>query len=735
LREHEPAKTQNSRRRVVNDHSFSSSDSSSDGVEHHAVPRLPLSHYNQHSNSGSQTRLSTSTPFDHETFSPENQTVTHALRKPNVSTHELRPDSNESLPLLSGRYPPVQQSDTPTPPIQHFYTSPSKARLAVTTVPSIASKPHAQHDSSFLKSLRDDFMRADSLASVTASEGTFNSPQRSAFGKPPNRAEKMMTSPPRDFVTATFSPGGSNASSNLAYSDRSEHSLNEPMNLTCLCNVANPDAARAEKQSLQWIVVLLSLLNLLSGWTCYSVAPISTLARSKLGLDPENLVALFLGANVLGRVVEPVISKRLGLRRTVLFGSLLLCVGSIVKSGSALKTDHLNTQLYLGFFLTGVSHPIYMCTSIASVWFPDLEGAAPFALHGYQLGTACAFVFGALLVKNSDDILPYFHLLSVISIVLFVAVAMQFDEVPPTLPLETAETVLRREGSRTTTRSRSGDSDAGHLSPGWTKSLTGRRTQQKCEQLGRDARELPKIPLLPSPLSASFGSFDPPTEHSMKNNDTNDALLCVTHAQGTARAITSGFYGSVNAPNTAKSTISDLNDDVGDISPFPHLEPSEDKRSAVMDHVQTEGAPCHLDIHIEGDPIWKSLQACFSHKGFSHCALAFSASGITLNVISTFMDDLVRLSEPRQKYVGIVGGMFQVSGMVSSIMCKGLTDKAEKNYFVIIGLLALSALTLALCSANIFSGELFWLNLLMLAVFVTPIQTLCSKLGYVLYSK
>ena len=52
LREHEPAKTQNSRRRVVNDHSFSSSDSSSHGVEHHALHMLPLSNYNQYSNSG-----------------------------------------------------------------------------------------------------------------------------------------------------------------------------------------------------------------------------------------------------------------------------------------------------------------------------------------------------------------------------------------------------------------------------------------------------------------------------------------------------------------------------------------------------------------------------------------------------------------------------------------------------------------------------------------------------------
>ena len=50
-------------------------------------------------------------------------------------------------------------------------------------------------------------------------------------------------------------------------------------------------------------------------------------------INPEELVVVFLGANAVATACEPIILSRLGLRRTVLFGSLLLMIGSIVKSG------------------------------------------------------------------------------------------------------------------------------------------------------------------------------------------------------------------------------------------------------------------------------------------------------------------------------------------------------------------------------------------------------------------
>lgn len=78
----------------------------------------------------------------------------------------------------------------------------------------------------------------------------------------------------------------------------------------------------------------MSLLNLLSDWTCYSVAPIALLTEEAFGaINAEQLVTVFLVANAIASACEPMILARLGLRRTVLFGALLLMIGSITKSG------------------------------------------------------------------------------------------------------------------------------------------------------------------------------------------------------------------------------------------------------------------------------------------------------------------------------------------------------------------------------------------------------------------
>lgn len=85
----------------------------------------------------------------------------------------------------------------------------------------------------------------------------------------------------------------------------------------------------------RWIMLAyMSMLNLLSDWTCYSVAPIALLTIDAFGeVDPESLVTVFLGANAVASAMEPAILGRLGLRRTVVFGAALLMIGSIIKSG------------------------------------------------------------------------------------------------------------------------------------------------------------------------------------------------------------------------------------------------------------------------------------------------------------------------------------------------------------------------------------------------------------------
>lgn len=197
----------------------------------------------------------------------------------------------------------------------------------------------------------------------------------------------------------------------------------------------------------------MSALNLLSDWTCYSVAPIALLTEEAFGnINPEELVVVFLVANGIATASEPIILSRLGLRRTVLLGSLMLMVGSIIKSGGMppiiqanLEKGHGEWRVYLGFFLVGLSQPLYQCTPalLSASWFPEHERtlATGIALNANQIGIGFAFVFGTLLVSESEDIPQYFGLLSLISTIIFLGTLIQFDDAPPTPPSDTARVI------------------------------------------------------------------------------------------------------------------------------------------------------------------------------------------------------------------------------------------------------------------------------------------------------
>ena len=160
-------------------------------------------------------------------------------------------------------------------------------------------------------------------------------------------------------------------------------------------------------------------------------------------------MTIFLVANAFASACEPIILSRLGLRRTVLFGALLLMVGSMVKSGGMppiiqadLEKGHCELQIYIGFFLVGLSQPLYQCTPalLSASWFPEHERtmATGVALNANQLGIGFAFIFGTLLVANSEDIPSYFGLLSIVSTVAFSGTLFQFDDAPPTPPSDSA---------------------------------------------------------------------------------------------------------------------------------------------------------------------------------------------------------------------------------------------------------------------------------------------------------
>lgn len=216
----------------------------------------------------------------------------------------------------------------------------------------------------------------------------------------------------------------------------------------------DPYYAPSEKYFVYWqrwlMLMYISILNLLSDWTCYSIAPIAVLTTEAFGdINPEHLVTIFLASNSLATAMEPIILSRLGLRKTVVLGSFLLMCGSVIKSGgipgiigTELTENDAQWRIYAGFLLVGLSQPLYQCTPtlLSCSWFPEKERtfATGVALNSNQLGIGCAFVFGTMQVLSSDDIPKYFGLLSSISTLAFVGCFLQFKDAPPTPPSETA---------------------------------------------------------------------------------------------------------------------------------------------------------------------------------------------------------------------------------------------------------------------------------------------------------
>ena len=568
---------------------------------------------------------------------------------------------------------------------------------------------------------------------------------------PDDRSMRLQSPPVHDVLSkSSHSSNQTTSYSNkqsLVYSDESVGRRRRLLNSASKSVAGERGAsfrdAKPKVYPSRWAMLLyMALLNLLCGWTCFSIAPISAITDQIFDLDAENLVAIFLGAGVFGNICLPAILQRIRLRRTILMGSLLLMTGNMVKSGSTAKTTRSDGwRLYLGFTLAGFSSPLYQSTStyIVESFFPEFERnfARGVVRHSNQLGIGCAFFFGTLMVKDSETVLSYFHLLSAVSSLLFVAVAMQFDDAPPTPPSESSAVEMVEDNKKKA------------IAPpiptiGLNKLLLNPKIQSKSP---KDNNYLP-----PSIQINRQGSLKDPTqiplipmiEHNDNDGATpeHDLLL-----QAMARLPVRRDYGSTSTDTSVTQEGSSatsprfpiLGDPTGRsvMSPlFPiandttvGIGQKEEQKKLVStpydgaDPIVTQ-IPRQLDIDIRDDQVWRSLKASFSHIGFFYCILAYASSGITLATLSASMTYLVD-----QDFVGIIGGMFQLSVLLSSIMIRKQTGDKQKNYMIILALSALGILSLSLCAANLNSQGQLWVNLLMVSVFLGPLQAFSTELG------
>jgi len=500
----------------------------------------------------------------------------------------------------------------------------------------------------------------------------------------------------------------------------------------------------------RWIMLAyMSLLNLISDWTCYSIAPIALLTVEAFGdVDPESLVTVFLGANAVASAAEPAILGRLGLRRTVLFGSFLQMIGSIVKSGGFASLagrsklmpgeEDITWRLYLGFFLVGLSQPLYQCTPalLSASWFPNNERtmATGVALNSNQLGIGFAFVFGTVLVATQEDIIPYFGLLSIVATLTFIGTALQFDDAPPTPPSDTARVIKGTLQIKLPFLKRFGKDKS-------VRTLTAQGMQSPA-QANNNKKEGNKGATEPSEGALNIrGGGPPPPTIEEEPSGSGEGLEAIppeqppSHAQpghplqqGVPYPVSfypNEFYHGYDAEghyhNSFLDTRNMYTDDIYD--DFGGEDEGAEPILTQLDH--------QLDIDIRDDQIVQQFKACFRRKGFVHCVVAFTTSGIIVNTLSTFMDYLVTLNGAGRGYVGIVGGLFQLLIMIASLIFGAWTDHSRKYYFIILAMLIFGAFALAVCNVDLDAnaGGDLRVMLLVVGILAGPLQPLSTELG------
>ena len=423
----------------------------------------------------------------------------------------------------------------------------------------------------------------------------------------------------------------------------------------------------------RWAMLFyLSLLNLLSGWICFSVAPVATMLEGDV--DAESLVSLFLISSAVATFFAPATLSRLGRRRTVLLGALLLLVGLKVCCAS----QDFVEKLPIGFVIAGLSQPLYQITPVfvVTAWFPPNDHTAMLriVLKSNQLGVLLSFLCGSFLVSSENDILPYFQCISLIATILFIAMAFHFEAAPPTPP---TNKVFKE--SKYVFRQRTPDELNGDLEKETNDPIVGNHTSAKMDFVSVYTEQLKEEK--GHRVNFSYGSIEPS-------------------------------------------------------SPFPHLQGSFTPRGnsgqlqQILSEQQDADTPRSHETTILSNQVLATMKACFSKEGFTRCSIAFVTYGVVANSLLTFMVYLVGASGSNKIHVGAIGGAFQLFIMISPFVVDKWTDPSHRHSLLSASYLA-GAVALVLCMISMewesFAGLIS--SLLAVALIVGSSQTLSIGRG------
>ena len=501
-----------------------------------------------------------------------------------------------------------------------------------------------------------------------------------------------------------------------------------------LLQPSKKDGFRVYKE--RWLMLFyLSLLNLLSDWAGLSVAPIATITKRSYSSDddyifeednaagsyiqPEALVTVFLAASAVGTACEPWILSRLGLRNTIVFGAFVNLVGSLVKSGglppflsfSSLHHGmHGARALYFGFGCVGFAQPLFQCTPalLSASWFAESERtlATSIALNSNQLGVGLAFLVGALWVQSPSQITSYFSLLSFLSLFGFVGTCLQLKDAPPSPP----------SGSSRVMRG--------------TMEISIRDILQKAS----------------SSLVAKAGryDFDQKRLWGYYNDEESDAVSQAgSSLDASAQSLLQQHFRTPVRRRTEyeKNSAHTIGEEHLLVSPYTVCSDDSICEGAEPVLMQT---PHKLEVNIRDDQLFVAFKNCFARKGFSHAVVVFTASGLVINVLSTYLDYLIRgeyfTDEEKQQTgevasgsiaVAVIGSLFQLIIMGASILIGKFTDKTRSYFAVAIIMLVLSVLALAECGVALDEDhprDVRW-ALLLVAGLVGPLLPISAELA------
>jgi len=422
---------------------------------------------------------------------------------------------------------------------------------------------------------------------------------------------------------------------------------------------------------------------------------------------------VFLIASSIGTALEPWILGRLGLRRTIVFGAFSNMLGNLIKSGglppvftvTALLHGVWGTMaLYVGFFLVGFAQPLFQCTPalLSASWFPESERtmATSIALNANQLGVGLAFIVGALYVQNPNQIANYFSLLSLISVIAFVGTSLHLDDAPPTPP----------SGSSRIMKGTLEVSIRDVLQRATSSSLLNKNFDTLC------AKE--KDIVTPT---RSTGNIP-----SNVLDDESTASLLRRHTRSRDNITPPHSPSSKQHLGSPYSTTSYYPADCEGAEPTLTL------------------TPHHIEIEIRDDQVFLAAKACLSRKGFPQALCVFSCVGVVINVLSTYLDYLVRGDYYGSDYnnqsggittasihVAVIGCLFQVIIMVSSIYIGRYTDKTRSYFMITLILLVLGVVALAECGVSLDKdreGDVRW-TMLLVSALLGPLLPVATELA------